>query len=139
MAQQLARFPQRCLRADRRSVYNAVMDARTLEEALRFEYDAALHPLLHEASKGIRHDVGTKYRLNEWELMQYHTCLSCRGYFECFEQNSMQDFVSKKFLSQYSSRLFAEFLFFLSFCRILNRTGKSLVFFFLGSPPPIAR
>ncbi|XP_045114002.1 probable enoyl-CoA hydratase [Portunus trituberculatus] len=39
MAQELLKFPQECMLADRASVYNAVFNAKSLQEALQFEHE----------------------------------------------------------------------------------------------------
>ena len=43
MARELARFPQECLRADRRSAYHATFASRSLEESLQFEIENGLN------------------------------------------------------------------------------------------------
>ena len=43
MARELARFPQQCLRADRRSAYHATFASRSLEESLQFEIENGLN------------------------------------------------------------------------------------------------
>ena len=43
LARELARFPQECLRADRRSAYHATFASRSLEESLQFEIENGLN------------------------------------------------------------------------------------------------
>ena len=42
IAQQLLKFPWRCMNADRLSCYNAAFDTQSMEEALKFEFDNGL-------------------------------------------------------------------------------------------------
>ena len=39
ISQEMATLPQRCLRVDRMSVYNAAFEGKSLEESLKFEYE----------------------------------------------------------------------------------------------------
>lgn len=52
IAKELLRFPQACMRADRSSCYYACYQARSLEEALRFEFVNGLESLKGEGVGG---------------------------------------------------------------------------------------
>ena len=52
IAQQLLKFPWACMNADRLSCYNAAFDAKSMEEALKFEFDNGLSALKHEGVAG---------------------------------------------------------------------------------------
>lgn len=50
IAQQLLKFPWGCMNADRLSCYNAAFDAKSMEEALKFEFD---HGVAVVAAEGV--------------------------------------------------------------------------------------
>lgn len=52
LANELIRFPQECMNADRRSAYYAAFEAKSLEDALRFEYQEGSHVVEREGVKG---------------------------------------------------------------------------------------
>lgn len=52
IAQQLLKFPYECMKADRDSCYNATYNARSLEEALKFEFVGGLDCLRREGVAG---------------------------------------------------------------------------------------
>jgi enoyl-CoA hydratase/carnithine racemase len=52
IAQQLLKFPWRCMNADRLSCYHAAFDAKSMEEALKFEFDNGLPVLEAESIAG---------------------------------------------------------------------------------------
>lgn len=54
MARELARFPQECLRADRRSAYHATFASRSLEESLQFEIENGLNVISKESISGAK-------------------------------------------------------------------------------------
>lgn len=45
MASWISRFPQECLQIDRRSAYYSAFEAKSMEDALQFEYNHAKHIL----------------------------------------------------------------------------------------------
>lgn len=52
IAQQLLKFPWLCMNADRLSCYHAAFDAKSMEEALKFEFDNGLAALKNEGVAG---------------------------------------------------------------------------------------
>ncbi|KAJ4411736.1 hypothetical protein N0V82_008920 [Gnomoniopsis sp. IMI 355080] len=59
VARSLLAFPQLCMRADRRSAYHGVYEARSLTDALRFEYQHGIDIVEKEGVKGAaRFDKG---------------------------------------------------------------------------------
>ena len=52
IAQTLSSFPQECLRQDRLSAYNSCFNASSLAEALKFEWDSAVHVVRKESVQG---------------------------------------------------------------------------------------
>lgn len=48
----LCKFPQECMRADRRSAYNSVFNAQSFEDALAYEWDYSKDIILKESAKG---------------------------------------------------------------------------------------
>lgn len=52
IARQLVTFPQGCMNADRTSCYNAVYNAGSFEDAMRFEYDNGIKVVDSESVKG---------------------------------------------------------------------------------------
>lgn len=51
LANELCKFPQNCMNADRLSAFNATYNARTIDDALKSEMECAL-PVLVDAVKG---------------------------------------------------------------------------------------
>ncbi|XP_050689693.1 probable enoyl-CoA hydratase isoform X2 [Eriocheir sinensis] len=54
LASELIKFPQQCMLADRASAYNAVFNARSLQEALQFEHENGCPVILQESVEGAR-------------------------------------------------------------------------------------
>lgn len=52
IAKQLLEFPQICMNSDRESCYHACYDAKSFEDALKFEFDAGRNALKLEGSAG---------------------------------------------------------------------------------------
>jgi len=52
LAQTLCKFPQECLRADRRSAYYATYDAKSHEDALDFEFENGVKVVQNESIPG---------------------------------------------------------------------------------------
>lgn len=51
-AMDLQKFPQECLKADRRSAYYSAFEAKSLDDALKFEYENGLPIVAEESIKG---------------------------------------------------------------------------------------
>ncbi|RWS00196.1 hypothetical protein B4U79_01724 [Dinothrombium tinctorium] len=79
LAQSLTKFPQQCLKADRRSAYYSTFEARSIQDALQFEYENGV-PIIEEesiegAKKFVLSGIGKhgKFNLhNIDELMEKH-------------------------------------------------------------------
>jgi enoyl-CoA hydratase len=56
MAQEIARFPQVCVRADRRSAIK--QHGKTVREAMKFEWQNGYAPMQQEAVEGAGHFAG---------------------------------------------------------------------------------
>ena len=75
LATSLVKFPQECLKADRRSVYYSTFDAKSLEDGLDFEFkngrDVIEKESLTGAKKFIESGIGKhgKFNLNTWNQM----------------------------------------------------------------------
>ena len=54
LAHEIAQFPQECMRADRRSVYHAAYDSKSMEDALEFEYENGIGVVLKESVTGAK-------------------------------------------------------------------------------------
>ena len=52
LAKELLQFPQLCMNLDRRSVYNAAYDARSFEEAMKFEFKHGIKAVEAEGAAG---------------------------------------------------------------------------------------
>ena len=52
IAERLLKFPQLCMNADRTSCYNAAYNAKTMEDALRFEFDNGIKVVEQESIEG---------------------------------------------------------------------------------------
>lgn len=53
LAASIAKFPQECLKADRLSTYYTTFDAKSLEDALLYEYENGKSVIAKESIKGI--------------------------------------------------------------------------------------
>jgi enoyl-CoA hydratase/carnithine racemase len=53
LALSIAKFPQECLKADRKSTYYATFDAKSLQEALIFEYENGKPIISRESVQGL--------------------------------------------------------------------------------------
>ena len=53
LALSLVKFPQNCLRADRKSAYYAAFDAKSIEDALVYEYENGKTIITEESIKGM--------------------------------------------------------------------------------------
>lgn len=54
LAHSLVKFPQECLRMDRKSAYYSTYEAKSHEDALEFEFENGLHVILEEAIHGAK-------------------------------------------------------------------------------------
>ena len=52
IARSISRFPQECMKRDRISAYHATFGANSLQEALMFEHNNAVHVIKQEAVQG---------------------------------------------------------------------------------------
>ncbi|XP_070534125.1 enoyl-CoA hydratase EchA19-like [Ptychodera flava] len=52
LAEQLTRFPQKCMLADRKSAYNAVFDSKSFEDAMNFEHENGKVVIAEESVTG---------------------------------------------------------------------------------------
>ncbi|KAF2121044.1 ClpP/crotonase-like domain-containing protein [Lophiotrema nucula] len=68
IAEDLVKFPQLCVRADRDSCYNAVYNAKSFEEALKFEFDNAHEVLAKETVEGAKKFSGGAGRGGSFKL-----------------------------------------------------------------------
>ena len=53
LALSLCRFPQECLNRDRRSAYYSCYDARSYDDAFKFEWENAVHVVQQESVQGL--------------------------------------------------------------------------------------
>lgn len=58
LAQELIKFPQECMLADRASAYNAVYNAKSLQEALQYEHENGVSVIFKESVPGAKKFVG---------------------------------------------------------------------------------
>ena len=65
MALEIARFPQECMRADRRSVY--LQHGLPVEQALRIEWENSVHALKAEGLAGAARFTSGKGRHGEFD------------------------------------------------------------------------
>ncbi|KAK8382775.1 hypothetical protein O3P69_011370 [Scylla paramamosain] len=68
LAQELLKFPQECMLADRTSVYNAVFSAKSLQEALQFEHENGCPVILKESVQGAKKFIGGVGRHGKFNL-----------------------------------------------------------------------
>ena len=54
LAQEIAEFPQECLRADLRSAHHSAFTSHSLEDALKFEFNNGINVILKESVRGAR-------------------------------------------------------------------------------------
>ena len=52
IAMSLCKFPQECLRRDRLSAFNSCYNGQSFEEAIKFEYENAIHVIGKESITG---------------------------------------------------------------------------------------
>ena len=57
LAEELCKFPQECLRADRRSAYYSTYDAQSIHDALKYEYNNGIGVVAKESIKGAQNFV----------------------------------------------------------------------------------
>ena len=62
LAQEIAGFPQQCLRADRRSAMNAAFGSLSMEEALAYEHSNGAKVLASESRPGAQRFVAGEGR-----------------------------------------------------------------------------
>ena len=60
ISQEMATLPQRCLRVDRMSVYNAAFEGKSLEENLNFEYEHGKSVINVESIEGAKRFIHSK-------------------------------------------------------------------------------
>ncbi|KAF5307267.1 hypothetical protein FQR65_LT06983 [Abscondita terminalis] len=76
VAMSLTKFPQKCLLADRKSVYNSAF-ASAMDQFLKYEWNESMHVLSEESIQGAKKFVsgigrhGTTYNIKEKELPQW--------------------------------------------------------------------
>lgn len=68
LAQELLKFPQECMLADRASMYNAAFNAKSLQEALQFEHDNGCPVIIKESVPGAKSFVGGVGRHGKFSL-----------------------------------------------------------------------
>ena len=72
ISQEMATLPQRCLRVDRMSVYNAAFEGESLEESLNFEYEHGKSVINVESIEGANRFIHNKYdslRSYNWSVL----------------------------------------------------------------------
>lgn len=52
LARSLVKFPQECLRMDRKSAYYSTFEAKSHEDALKYEFENAKHVIVEESIQG---------------------------------------------------------------------------------------
>lgn len=62
IAEQLLKFPQECMNKDRKSAYYAAYEARSLEGALRYEFDHGIEVMEKESLEGAKRFAGGQGR-----------------------------------------------------------------------------
>ena len=58
LALSLCRFPQECLNRDRMSAFYSCFDAKSYDDAFKFEWENAVHVVQEEAVKGVTAATG---------------------------------------------------------------------------------
>lgn len=75
VAQSIAKFPQECMRADRRSAYFSTFEAKSLEEALLYEFENGKgiveKEAIHGAEQFVKEGIGRhgKFNLQKFKVM----------------------------------------------------------------------
>ncbi len=57
LAEEICKFPQECMRADRRSAHYSTYDAKSIVDALKYEYDNSIGVVAEESIKGAQNFV----------------------------------------------------------------------------------
>mgnify|MGYP001793016393 CR=1 FL=1 len=52
LAQEIAKFPQQCMRADRQSAYHAAFNSKNINEALKYEFERGIKVIEEESVQG---------------------------------------------------------------------------------------
>lgn len=68
IAKQLVNFPQECMNRDRESAYYAAYGAKSLEDALRFEFDNGIGAVQKEGIAGAKRFAGGQGRSGDFKL-----------------------------------------------------------------------
>ena len=67
LAQKLLQFPRECMLADRQSAYNATFNARSIDEALSYEYKNGLDVVMQESVPGAMTFISGKGRQGKFD------------------------------------------------------------------------
>jgi enoyl-CoA hydratase/carnithine racemase len=72
LAEQLLRFPQKCMNFDRNSAYHACYDAGSFVQAMKFEFDHGIQAVAAPSAAGAKRfsqgQAGQTWRLHSSEL-----------------------------------------------------------------------